>query len=105
MMSFRPVARGTVDRSWSLFWINQWPEWFEELNWRNFTFVQCSVEHGSYKGRYIEIEVVLLGLGFVFEWWDRSSRAAFHADMDQRISEAREQMGLTDDGEDSLSDV
>lgn len=77
------------------FQIRGWCNWRELLprgdwNWRNFNLVGIGVEVGTYKGRYVEINVEVLNTGFTVEWFDRNTRAVFLADMDQRMAEAKE---------------
>lgn len=79
-------------RSWDFNFYCQWGELFRfrRMNWINFDFIKLTVEVGGYKGRYLEVEAAILGLGVCFEWHDPTSRSVFMAEMDQRMAEARD---------------
>jgi hypothetical protein len=49
------------------FW-HQWSSFsFSPMNWRDFTFVNVSVEVAAYANRYFELTLVLLGFGVIVE--------------------------------------
>lgn len=82
-------------------WSQNWREIFgKNFNWKNFTFINASIEWGCYKGTYFELELGLLGFNVSVEAYDPLSRSVFAADMDQKIAEAKDELGLRffDDG-------
>lgn len=52
-------------------------------NWVNFYPLRLGIEAGKYKGRYVEVECVVLGVGFVFELYEVDSREHWGDDMDK----------------------
>ena len=67
------------------FWHDYW-----RGNWSNFTIVKLSFEWGgkrSYRGRYVEAELGLLGLNVLLDWYDEPSRDAAFAPIVDRIRE------------------
>jgi len=68
----------------------QWPSWFSnKWKFRSYTILHFHLERGEYKGKYVEIEFGFMGLILNFEWIDTKSRAAFMAEMDQRIQDIK----------------
>lgn len=94
------LKRLDVARGWDIQLIFQWHEpWcFWRWNWVNFDFCHLGFEAGRCEGTYIEIIVVILGVGAMIEWHDRQTRVRWLAQMDQRVAEAKESMGI--EGED-----
>jgi hypothetical protein len=60
------------------------------MNWRNFSVIRCDFEYGTYKGCYLEVVLGLLGFTIGFEFTGARARAAWQADMDQKIAAATE---------------
>ena len=84
---------------WSMSWINLWPNPFDlrRYNWINFEVIRLGFEWGKIEGIYLEVTLIVMGLGINIDWHDRTSRSVFLADMDQRVAEAKDAMGLRDE--------
>lgn len=67
----------------NLAFYNQWPNLFrfKSFNWIDFSILNVTFEYGTYKGTYLEITVMVMGLGINIEFVDRASRAAWMAGM------------------------
>lgn len=89
-----PTSLKPVDERpgpWSFWWQCQWKEWFRGgFNWKNFTFVNFSLEHGTYKGRYYEWSFGLLGFIGEISWHEPASKSVWLAEMDQIVAECRD---------------
>lgn len=69
----------------NLQWICQWP--FGKQSWYDFTVVNLTFETGSYKGRYGEMTLIVLGLGFTAEIYDKVDRAKAFEPVEDKITE------------------
>lgn len=73
-------------------WVCQLPDlvFFWKQNWANFSVFDLSFEYGTYKGRYLEIRFVVLGLGFDAEIAHTSQRDDWAAEMESKKDDAFE---------------
>ena len=64
----------------------QWKEVFKfkEYNWINFCPIQINFEYGGYKGKYFELTLIFMGIGFWFETYNKASRDKFAEELRER---------------------
>lgn len=71
--------------------IETWSDWMPwnigKMNWRTFTFAHVDVE---FSGNRFELTVVLLGLGFTFDWWDPAEVEHLNAVFERAIEVAED---------------
>lgn len=92
MMKIRKLFQGWRF-SWCWYWQNTLAA---KMIWA--TFCHIGIEAGTYKGNYIELTVVILGAGFDVQWYPPTeSQDEFIDEMNERVAEAKEQFGITED--------
>jgi len=91
-MKIRKLFQGWEFR-WYWYWQNMSAT---KMFWA--TFCHIGIEAGIYKGKYIELTVVILGAGFGVHWYPPTeSQDEFIDEMNERVAEAKEQFGITED--------
>ena len=78
------IANFEKDLGFKFRWVCEWPSWtnFREYNWINMTFISAGFELGTYKGYYLDVNFMLLGLGFNIDVHDKPSTEEFGKEMD-----------------------
>jgi len=91
-MKMRKLFQG-----WRARWIWEWRNTLRaKMIWA--TFCHIGLEAGTYKGNYIELTVVVLGAGFLVEWYPPTEgQKEFVDDMNERVAEAKAQLGITEE--------
>lgn len=91
-MKIRKLFQG-----WRASWTWQWQNTLlSKMIWG--TLCHIGIEAGTYKGNYIELTVVILGMGFYIEWYPPTDgHTEFIDDMNQRIAETKQQLGITEE--------
>lgn len=84
-------------QGWRVSFIWEWSHLFRS-KMIYFTPSHVGLEAGSYKGNYVELVFVILNVGFYLEWYPPSGgRKEFIDDMNEKIAEAKEQFGITEE--------
>ncbi len=84
-------------QGWSAHFIWEW-RWF--FGSYGFCFTPCHVglEAGTYIGGYIELTVVILGVGFYIQWHPPTERRQeFIDEMHDAMASVKKQYGITED--------
>ncbi len=84
-----------VIHGWNIAWLCHWRSAkCDKGRMVNFDILHIGLEAGGYKGKYAELTVVVLGVGFYLEWYDQLSRSVWGAEMEQRVAECKEALKL-----------
>ncbi len=82
-------------QGWSINFVWEWSHWSKTIY---LTPCHIGLEAGTYVGSYIELSVVILGVGFNCRWYPPTeSKDEFLKEMDEAIASARKEYGLTED--------
>ncbi len=91
-MGMRKLFQG-----WHGKFIWEWP-WFFRSKIVYFTPCHIGLEAGTYIGNYIELTVVILGVGFYVKWYPPTDgKEEFLGEMREAMDSVREQFDITEE--------
>lgn len=76
--------------------IEQWSPFFKfitkkDYNWIDFSPIWINFESGGYKGKYFDLMIILLGIGFGLEIYNIQEREEFVAPLLKQIEDWKEE--------------